>query len=756
MPPEIIMRKSVLFILIFLGVVLSSCDTLKFVPEGKYLLNKTKVEVVDTKSVQGGDLKKYIRQTQNSEILGFWKLQLHIYNTAPIDTTTMSRRRLARNAHRMGEAPEVFDEDAAVQSMYEIKKGMSNLGYFDAEVDTVMKIKPAKQRDGRVARGGNGKVWLTYRVRANQPYTIRDVAYNFTDDELIQKTSGRVGDHTKRIAGAGVRGRSLLSKGMLMDADVMNEERQRVANAMRNDGYYFFEKEMLRYRADSAVGNHQVDVEMSVQPYLEELPDTARENIFTRYWIRDVVFHQDTNRVFLRERTLRRYTAIRPGSLYRARDVERTYTQLNSLGVIKYADIAFVPVSDDSLDCHITVSRRKLNSVSMEADGTYSAGDWGIAAGVGYVNKNLFHGAEQLSLNAHCGYEWRQNGGRAIEAKASAKLSFPNRIAVNVEYNYQNRPDEFTRTIVNGQLGYTLRQRHSRWRHSFQILDVSYVRLPWMSDAFRDQFLQPNNIQKYTYEDHFIAGWSYTCEYSSYRERTPYVPYGSFRLHIETAGNVLDGIARLAKVSVREDGTREVGGITYSQYAKVDFDFAYHQIFNPNHRLVYHAAIGCAVPYGNAKTIPFEKRYSSGGANSVRGWTIRSLGPGGYRHTGGRIDYNNQAGDMKIDANIEYRWRVWSFIELAAFTDVGNIWTITEYDNQPHGAISKSMYKELAWSYGLGVRLDFSFFVFRLDMGVRLYDPERLYTDGLMWRTINNGLRWKDDVALHFAIGYPF
>ena len=183
----------------------------------------------------------------------------------------------------------------------------------------------------------------------------------------------------------------------------------------------------------------------------------------------------------------------------------------------------------------------------------------------------------------------------------------------------------------------------------------------------------------------------------------------------------------------------------------------YNQIFNEKHRLVYHAALGVAIPFGNAQTIPFEKRYFSGGSNSLRGWTIRSLGPGGYQSTGGRIDYNNQSGDIRLDLNLEYRFKVWSFIELAAFTDAGNIWTIRPYEAQTYGDFQwDRFYQEIAWSYGAGLRLDFTFLVFRLDFGFKLYDPSRLYHDNRAWRTAKNGLNWKEDAAVHFAIGYPF
>jgi outer membrane protein assembly factor BamA len=165
-----------------------------------------------------------------------------------------------------------------------------------------------------------------------------------------------------------------------------------------------------------------------------------------------------------------------------------------------------------------------------------------------------------------------------------------------------------------------------------------------------------------------------------------------------------------------------------------------------------HAAVGVAIPYGNSKILPYEKRYFSGGANSVRGWSVRTLGPGTFRTEDTRIDFNNQSGDIKLDLNMEYRVKIVSVLEGALFLDAGNIWTIKEYETQPGGAFRfDSFYKQIAVAYGVGVRLNLSFFILRLDFGVKLHDPA--LADEQRWRIKP---KWKDDMAFHFAIGYPF
>ncbi len=745
------MRKYGFYMVLLCLMCCTACSTTKSVPEGRMLLNKTKIRVEDTKAVSPDDLRKYLRQTQNTEVFGFWKLQLNIYNWAGQDTAKWINRTL----HKIGEAPEVFDPTLATASMAQLEKAMANKGYLNATVDTTMEAKKKKLK-------------LTYHVTANEPYYLRKYSVDLDDPDLHRMATNQ---RTTKI-----------TEGMLFDADVLEEERQRIATRMRNRGYYYFEKEYLRYIADSTLASHQVDVKLTLQDYILTAPDSARQQLFTQFRIKKVLFHTEYDKsVFteadidtvsrgdyffsyagkplLRQRALIRACEIIPGELYSERAVEQTYSSLNNLGPVKYVNIAFRRVGEDELICIIVLSKDKTHSVTADVEGTYSAGDWGVAAGVGYTNRNIFRGGEEFTISGRGAYEWRENGSRGIEAKAEASLRFPSSLKLSLSYNYQERPLEFTRTIANARMQYTLTDpNHHRLKHYFTPIDVSYVYLPWISDEFRKQFLRDDNILKYSYEDHFIMDWSYAGSYTSRRASQPLRSYGDIYYSVETAGNLLYGISNLFKLPQDEDGAYKIFNIRYAQYAKADAQFTYNHIFGKQHRLVWHAGFGVAVPFGNATSIPFEKRYFAGGANSVRGWTIRSLGPGAYRGSGSRIDYNNQAGDIKLDLNVEYRFKIIGPLELAVFTDAGNIWTIADYKSQPHGQFTKNFYKEIAWSYGAGIRLDFSFFVFRVDLGIKLYDPSYLFTSvpQNVWRTAPNGLGWKDDMTVHFAIGYPF
>ena len=706
---------------------LSSCNTTKFVPQDKYLLNKVRVKCEDDPSVEVGSLRNYLRQKQNTEILGFWKMQLDVYNTAPTDTTTKSRKKLARNAMKMGEAPVIYDEDLTSVSMQQLRQQMNNLGYFNAEVDTQKIYKK------------NRKIEVNYLITAHQPYTIRTYGVDLPLDELYDVANDD---------------RCLVRPGQNFSTSTLDDERQRITTIMRNRGYYFFEKSMLEFTADSALGTNQVDVRLHLATYVYHLDSATVARVRTRYKIGHVDYKME--QPFLRKDALRRACRLREGEPYAEWRVERTYARMNALAPVKYVDIAFTDVGDSLLDCAITVSRGRLNSVTAEVEGTYSAGDWGVAAGVNYSNKNIFHGAEQLTLGGRASYEWRANGGRAIEAKAEAGLLFPSNVKVNIAYNYQQRPDEYTRTIANAGLSYFVpRMPGSRWTHQFNLIDINYIYLPWMSDQFKHDFMDKSSVLKASYEDQFIVDWSYLGTFTTYNQRYPNRSFLQLALRAETAGNALYGLALAANFEKNEEGHYVIWKIPFAQYAKGDINFTYHGIINPQHHLLGHIGIGVAMPYLNADVVPFIKCYFAGGANSVRGWQARTLGPGTFRGEGNALVYDLQVGDIKLDMNIEYRYKVLKFLELAAFVDAGNIWTIREYDSQPGGAFTSDFYKQIAWSYGVGVRFDLSILIFRVDFGVKLHDPSRI-AEGKQWRTAPNGLGWNDDMTFHFAIGYPF
>lgn len=755
------MRRFIIYIVLLFFIGFTACHTTKYVPEGKYLLDKVAIKS-DVKTIPKSEFKSYLRQTPNASILGFWKLQLDIYNLSKPDTSKWINRSL----RKIGDAPEIYNPNLTDMSLYQIRRFLNNKGYFDAEVSSDMRVKKRKAK-------------VTYTIKGNPPYILNDYQIDLQHDDLQSIAS----DTTV----------SLIKRGMLFDSNVLDAERARITTHMKNLGFYFFEKDYLAYVADSALGNNSVNLRLQLSNNVLHAPDSVKEKLFTKCKIKSVSIHTDYDPLQWNNSRTRTLDTLRrddylisygkkrnfrpqalisncliiPGQFYSAKTVEQTYVNFNALSAIKYVNILFREVEPGWLHCVIVTTPAKTQSFSVEGEGTYSAGDIGIAGTLGYQHNNLFRGSEQLSIEGRAAYEWRKVGGNAIEVGADASLTFPSflipfsskefrkrdnaKTNINISYNFQNRPLEYSRTIASAGINYSWYKNPSL-RHSFDFVDFSYVYLPWISDEFKNYFLNNHSVLKYSYEDHFIMRWAYNGSYSTYNERHPLKNYVSMRYGVETAGNLLYGINHLFKMKPSEDGSYKVFNIRYSQYAKADFDIAFHQIIDENNRFVYHASLGVGVPYGNAASLPFEKRYYSGGANSVRGWSVRTLGPGTFKTEDTRIDFNNQSGDIKLDLNMEYRVKMVSVLEGAIFLDAGNIWTIREYETQPGGAFRfDSFYKQIAVAYGVGLRLNLSFFILRLDFGVKLHDPALV--EEQRWRIKPT---WKDDMAFHFAIGYPF
>ena len=739
------------------GALLLSCAPTKNVPDGSYLLDKVEIKT-DAKEINKSDLPEYVRQNPNSYILGLFRLQLGIYNLAGKDSTKWRNRTL----RKIGQPPVILDPMLTDISAQQLLGFHANKGYFDAEIVSNVKEK------GKRAR-------VSYQIESKTPYRVNNYQVDVPFDELATISK----DSTK----------SLIQKKMLFDVYQLDNERERVTTLMRRNGYYNFVKDHLSYTADSA--GHQVDVTLQLRDYLMVNVDTLNQTIFKQYAISKVIFNlnpsvssilsDDLNSVFdtiytnqyvligprkkfLNFNALIASTFVTPGTLYSDFDVERTYSALNALPPVKYTHISFSETATDSLQCLITIAEAKTFTLTSQAEITFTDGYWGTAGNLGVVHRNLFKGAESLTLQGRLALE-RQEDVIAQEWGGQAAIRVPRTIIPFIDdaysrslrgttdfrttFNYQYRPGEFSSTNVGGGIKYVWFT--GRRNHNFDLLDLSYVYFPWISQQFKDSFLVTGKYNRYSYDDYLIMRVSYSTAFSGFNPARPMRNYLTYRYGVESSGNALLGIYKLLNIPADADGFYRAFNIRFSQYVRGEINTSYHQLIDKNNRFVYHAGIGAGIPYGNSEVIPFERRFYGGGANSVRGWSESALGPGTYeRFSTLRRDYN-QVGDIKLDLNFEYRAKMFWVLEGAIFADAGNIWTIREYDNQPGGVFRfDTFWKQMALAYGMGFRMDFSFILFRVDLGVKLFDP-----------AATSGANWKfppsfKDVALHIAIGYPF
>lgn len=732
-----------IYILSF-SLLLIGCSSTKFIPDGQYLLEDVKIESAD-KDLDASTLQAYIRQKGNSKWFSLFKIPMATYSLAGRDSTKW----LNRTLKHIGEQPVIFDSLQAQLSKKDLTTAMQNMGYMHAR--TEMNVKH---------RGH--KVNVVYRLIPGEPYRISMVNYDI-QDSLIKKLlyiyKGR--DAFKPS----------LKTGSRFTVDVLNEERRNLTTFLLNHGYYKFHKDFIQYSADSARNSHDINITLKLLPY--RTANHSTDTLHPCYSIDTIRYHSgdDDERLHLKKSVLKNATMIDVHAPYSADGLQQTYNKFARFQAVRYTNISFREHPDTTLlDCDIQISTNKPNSISFQPEGTNTAGDLGAAASLTWENRNLFHGSELFSVTvrgayeAITGLEGYQNQNY-VEYGLESKLKFPRFLApflsstfkhrslatseLSLSYNLQNRP-EFHRRVFSAAWRYHWAEPRHHISYRVDLLDLNYIYMPWISATFKHDYLDNasnrNAILRYNYEDLFIMKSGAGLTYND--------GVNAVRANIEASGNILNGLSKAFRFKQNAIGQYTLFNIAYAQYAKFDIDYTHLFLFDSRNTLAAHAEFGIAWPYGNSSVLPFEKRYFSGGANTVRGWGVRELGPGKYRGTDGRIDFINHAGDVKLTLNLEYRTYLFWKLNGAAFIDAGNIWTLRNYTEQPGGQFKmNTFYKQIAVAYGLGLRLNFDYFILRFDAGMKAINPA--YRN----KEEHFALIHPDfgrDLAFHFAVGFPF
>lgn len=727
----------------FLLMLLTACSTSRDIPEGEVMLNKVMV-VADGKykDINTSQLKSYVRQQGNSRWFSLAKVPLGIYRLAGKDSTHWINRTL----HSIGEAPVLFDSLQAGKSCEELQLALCNLGYLDAQVELFTTVKGKKLN-------------AFYVLHPGSHYHIRNLKYDIQDSVIADLLS-----HDVEKRG--------LHEGMVFNVNALNEERSRLTTFLQNNGYYRFHKEFISYLADSIQESRQVDLTLQLRPYRTS---DSNDTLHTRYTIRKISYASGDlldSVIHLRDRVLRENTLLTEGHLYSADALQNTYNHFGRLGAVRYTNINFQADPDSALlDMGVQVQTNKPSTLSFQPEGTNTAGDLGAAASLTYENRNLFRGSETFSVQLRGAYEAIRGleGYRNqdfIEYSVESRLSFPRFIMpflsretrrktiatseVSLLYDTQNRP-EFHRRVLSAGWRYRWKPQSRYDQYQFDLVDLNYIFMPWISETFKNEYLQDNSnynaILRYNYEDMFIMKTGFGYSYNNGRV--------AIKTNLETAGNLLNLGSKVFDAERDGDGHYRVFNIAYAQYVKGDVDFTCNLMPAYKDQLVFHCGFGIAYPYGNSTVLPFEKRYFSGGANSVRGWSVRSLGPGRYKGHDGNINFITQTGDMKLDMNLEYRTHLFWKFGGAFFVDAGNIWTIRDYEQQPGGQFKlQNLLSDMAVSYGLGIRLNFDYFIMRFDMGMKAVNPAYESEEEEHYAIIHP--RLSRDFAFHFAVGLPF
>ena len=678
----------------------TACSTGKYVQEGEYILDKVAV-VSDQSDYNAAPLSQYVRQKEKPKLFSLFR-------------NPFSRK------------PVIYDTLQARLSCQNLMTAMQNEGYMNAGVSLYTETKGKKLK-------------ATYLLHPGQPFLIGKVNYDIQDEGIQQLLHLDQTDNQQ------------IKPGMRFTVETLDNERKRIAGLLSDNGYFRFNKDFIHFTADTVMGRKDIALTLQLRKYKSN--SNSPEVDHTRYLIRDVLFQSnDSDRIHLRKQVLLNATAIKEGRPYDASALQRTYNNFARLQAVKYTNIKFAEVPDTNLlDCHIQISTNKPSTISFQPEGTNTAGDLGAAASITYTNRNLFHGSEQLSIEFRGAYEAitgleGYQDQNYTEFSVETKLVFPRFLAPflsksfrrrqtassewAVSWNFQNRP-EFHRRVFSSAWRYRWSEPKHHLNYRFDLLDLNYVYMPWISSTFKRDYLDNaenrNAILRYNYEDIFIMKAGFTVSYTD--------GVDAVRANFESAGNLLNGVSKGFGFKTNSQGQHTLFNIAYAQYVKLDFDYTHLFQFDKRNALALHAGLGVAYPYGNSTVLPFEKRYFSGGANSVRGWSVRELGPGKFKGTDGRIDFINQTGDVKLDLNAEYRSSLFWKLQGALFIDAGNIWTLRNYAEQPGGQFKfTEFYKQIA-------------------VGMKAINPA-YESEKEHWSIFHPKL--SRDFDFHFAVGLPF
>lgn len=717
------MKQRFFILSAFLLLFTLSCSTTRSLRDGEYRLVKNSV-VVNGGSFNSSELSPYLRQKPNAGILGYNPL-LSIYGWGGQGTT-----RFGRFIRRFGVAPVVYDPVQVNESVDNILSHLQYIGYYGSTVDTHINVK------GR-------KVYVTYEVNLGHRYTISAIDFNLPEYGTFREDFGND------------LGNLSIKPGQYLSEAALEAESIRGSQYFRNIGYYGFHKGFYAFEADTLASNGTARLTLSIRDYaLGDSPANAQEH--HKFQIGRVLINHPAS-LKLRPSVLENLNILVPGDMYDERKVNTTYARLSSVSMLSGVNIAMQPASGDRVDCNISLQNSRLQGfkTSMEAS-VNSTGLIGLSPQFNYYHKNIFHGGELLNIGLKGNFQFKPNDNvRSEEFSVSGSIRFPkfiglpNRIFkgtnlprtdISASFSYQNRP-EYRRSIISTSFGYTgSLGRH--FHYQFQPFQANIVRLFDMDDAFRSSIMS-NRFMLNAYSDHFDLGVGGILYYGTSNWYS--------RLSFDVSGNVVSLFNPLMPTD--SYGHRTIWEIPYSQYvrAEVQLGRTFRFGYSDRHAVAVRLLAGAGHAYGNSTSLPFEKQFYSGGANSMRGWQARALGAGNAALNTSFV-IPSQSGDMKLEANIEYRFPIFWKIEGALFADAGNIWEINGTDPDARFNID-NLAQSIALDWGLGLRVNLDFILVRVDGGLQLFDPAQ--AAGSRWNAPADWLT-RGNYALHFGVGYPF
>jgi outer membrane protein insertion porin family len=765
------------YILTFgMASVTLSCSNTKYLKEGQMLYTGAKINIEnDTISKnEKKDLKAALEANltpkPNSSFLGL-RPKLFFYNIAKEPKKEKGFNYWLK--YKIGEKPVLLGDVDREFNKEIIENYSENKGYFNARAtyDTVSKNKKAQ---------------VIYTVRPGARYLINDVKFQ-QDSTLINKEIQNLTANT------------FLKKGKPFDLDVIKSERQRIDNGLKEKGFYYFHPDNIIVQADSTISkNHKVELNVKLKDNTPELSTQQfsidKVVVFPNYNIQDVkdgkykipmdtdsiqkyayqdIYVIDPQHKF-KPKIFDRALYFKKGDVYNRTNHNLTLNRLISLGVFKFVKNEFV-VSDSlqhKFDAYYLLTPRELQSLRLEALGrTNSANYAGSELNLNWTHRNFFRGAEQFKASVYGAFDVQiggpKNAKNIFRAGSNVQLSIPRIVApfrfhsssafvprtnITLGYEFQNRTEYYTLNTFSGSFGYVWKE-NVRKEHDLKILDITYVS-PANITPLYDSISRKSDAMRRVVERQLIFGPTYSYTYTNTMSKRPNTIY--YKGTLDLAGNIT---GLLTGANVKKDKEKTIFGVPFSQYAKIENDFRFYRKFTEKTSLATRLIAGVAYPYGNSEHIPFSRQFFSGGSNSVRAFRARTLGPGSFDpRTIQEGYYFDQSGDVKLELNAEYRANLYKFLNVAVFADAGNVWLVNEDTGRPGAKFSKEFLSEIAVGAGVGLRLDFSILILRLDLAMPLRVPYYERGDRWAFDKINFGdSNWRrDNLILNIAIGYPF
>jgi hypothetical protein len=804
----IILNKAGFSISLFvLFLFITSCNPTKYVPDGTSLLNANHINV-NKEGIKKSDLVPYLKQTPNKQIFGT-RFYLGLYNLSNINKDKWPHNWL-RN---IGEAPVIFDESAVKKTRDQIKSYVFSKGYFDGIVtDTV---KTAKKKSDVYY---NVSLHRPYKIR-NLSYEIADsnirkLCFFDSVNCLIQR--GKPYDVDILQAERTRFERFIRDRGFYgFSTDYISYKIDSTVGDRQVDIKYII-KNYTKLNPDNITTSGPFAIYTVKNVYIYPDYDTKEALAGGEAYFKsmDTTLYKGYYFVSSRKKSDVKYDLIvqslyvKAGGMFNMTNTEQTQTHLMTLKIYRLVNITYNDAKENEnlsgielfLNCNIQLTLFSQQSYRVELEGTNMGGNLGGDVNLIYQHKNLFHGAELFSTTLKGAYSAiAQSSSSNISGLSSAReygietsLRLPEFLlpffrlpafvrkynpstVILASYNYQSLP-VYTRTIANATYGYDWKAGRNYQEHILNPVLFNIVKLPSINEDFLNRILT-SSYQSGAYRNVLILGSGYSFIYNNQSIKNA-SHYWFLRINTEIAGNLLGFYNKLANRQKVLDTSSFVNshipgqvadttgikayhvlGQPFAQYAKTDLDLRYNYRFNNVSSIVYRGFIGLGIPYGNSREIPFVKQYFAGGANGIRAWQVRSLGPGSYnpnlfKNKDSTI-FLNETADIKLEANVEYRFKLFWIIEGALFVDAGNIWSYNRDPARPGAQFTfRSFYKDIAIGTGTGFRFDLKFVIARVDIGMKLRDP--LLINGSSWIFLNGPYNRKRDFTVVLGIGYPF